>query len=403
MLQVLNLSHNELTGSIPSSFRDMNSLLAIDLSYNELEGPLPDSHFFKNASVEWFIHNGGLCGERKGLPSCSPSPLNGGGKGVPIIFWRRKRSKQKEANVSHNDAFFLWNYDKRDAYKEILEATENFSSRYCIGTGGYGSVYKVTLQKGKTFAVKKIQAPEDEGSNIHEQLFRHEIEALTRTRHRNIMKLYGYCSTSQHRFLVYEYMEKGSLLSILNTEDHAIELNWIKRLNVIKQIAYALSYMHHDCSPPIVHRDITSSNILLDLEFRACVSDFGIAKLLKHDSSNWTTLAGTHGYVAPELAFTMRVTELCDVYSFGVVAFEVLVGIHPGDYITTLSSTRIMDNALLEKILDHRLPHPTIEVLTEILAVIKIIQPCLDVNPLGRPTMQYISQELSKLNMPYIP
>lgn len=99
----------------------------------------------------------------------------------------------------------------------------------------------------------------------------------------------------------------------------------------------------------------------------------------------------------------MRVTELCDVYSFGVVAFEVLVGIHPGDYITTLSSTRITDNALLEKILDPRLPVPTIEISTEILAVIKIIQPCLDVNPLGRPTMQYISQELSKLNMPYIP
>ncbi|XP_072986438.1 uncharacterized protein [Typha latifolia] len=425
MLQVLNLSHNGLTGSIPSSFQDMKSLLAIDLSYNELKGPLPNSHFFKNASAEWFIHNRGLCGEIKDLPTCSPNPSNGGDKygkskiilsvvlpvlaallisiGVPIILWKRNRSKRKATNVSHNDAFFLWNYDRRDAYKKIIEATENFRDMYCIGTGGYGSVYKVTLPKGKTFAVKKIHAPEDEGSNIDEQLFRHEIEALARTRHRNIVKLYGYCSTSQHRFLVYEYMEKGSLLSILNTEEHAIELDWIKRLNVIKEIAYALSYMHHDCSPSIVHRDITSSNILLDLEFRACVSDFGIARLLKPDSSNWTMLAGTYGYVAPELSYTMRVTELCDVYSFGVVSFEVLVGMHPGDYITTLSSTRITDNALLEKILDPRLPVPTIEISTEILAVIKIIQPCLDVNPLGRPTMQRISQELSKLKIPHVP
>ena len=118
-------------------------------------------------------------------------------------------------------------------------------------------------------------------------------------RHRNIVKLHGFCSHSQHSFLIYEYLERGSLATILSNDGEAKELDWNKRLNIIKSVAHALSYMHHDCSPPIVHRDISSKNILLASEYVAHVSDFGTAKLLNQDSSKWTSLAGTYGYVAP--------------------------------------------------------------------------------------------------------
>ena len=113
------------------------------------------------------------------------------------------------------------------------------------------------------------------------------------------MKLFGFCSHAQHSFLVYEYLEKGSLATILSRDEEAQHLDWPKRVKIIKGVAHALSYMHHNCTPPIVHRDISSSNILIDEEYEARVSDFGTAKLLKLDSSNWSALAGTYGYVAP--------------------------------------------------------------------------------------------------------
>ena len=113
------------------------------------------------------------------------------------------------------------------------------------------------------------------------------------------MKLYGFCTHKRHSFLVYEYFERGSLAAMLSKDEEAKELGWSKRVNIVKGVAHALSYMHHDCLPPIVHRDISSKNILLDSEYEACVSDFGTAKFLNPDSTNWTVAAGTYGYMAP--------------------------------------------------------------------------------------------------------
>ncbi|KAI9152791.1 hypothetical protein LWI28_001241 [Acer negundo] len=133
-------------------------------------------------------------------------------------------------------------------------------------------------------------------------------------------------------FLVYEYMEKGSLFCILRNNVDAVELDWIRRLKIIKGIAHALAYLHHNCTSPIVHRDISCNNILLNSESEAFVADFGFARLLHSDSSNRSAIAGTFGYMAPELAYTMIVTEKCDVYSFGVVTLETLMGRHPENF-----------------------------------------------------------------------
>jgi serine/threonine protein kinase len=190
----------------------------------------------------------------------------------------------------------------------------------------------------------------------------------------------------------------------------------------VKDVACALSYMHHDCFPSIVHRDVTCKNILLDSQFKASVSDFGTSKLLKPESSNWSMLAGTYGYIAPgihilchnfilvftyyrstnsvekvnfflsllcpELAYTLSMSEKCDVYSFGVVVLELLMGKHPGDMINSVAFSE--KEIKLQEVLDHRIETPIGSVMDEIVKMIQIANQCLNNNPSLRPTMQEV-------------
>ncbi|XP_048129434.1 MDIS1-interacting receptor like kinase 2-like [Rhodamnia argentea] len=193
----------------------------------------------------------------------------------------------------------------------------------------------------------------------------------------------------------------GNLSNILKSEQRITMFIWSKRLNVVKGVAYALCYMHCECSPPIVHRDISSKNILLDEEYEAHVSDFGTAKVLQPCSSNWTSFAGTFGYAAPELAYTMEVNEKCDVYSFGMVTLEVIMGRHPGDLISSLASTspssrrHSTDSWPLKEVLDQRIPYPKGYVLGEVAVVIKMALSCISPKPEHRPSMQQVSRAIS--------
>ncbi|KAJ4719109.1 putative Receptor protein kinase [Melia azedarach] len=295
----------------------------------------------------------------------------------------------------NGDLFSIWNYDGTIAFEDIIRATEDFDIKYCIGTGGYGSVYKAQLPSGNIVALKKLHHSETEEPALLKS-FQYEVHVLSNIRHRNILKLYGFCLHRKRMFLIYEYMEKGSLFCALRNDDEAVNLNWKKRVNIVKDIAHALSYLHHSCAPSIVHRDISSNNILLNSELEAFVADFGTARLLDPNSSNRTLVAGTYGYIAPELAYTMVVTEKCDVYSFGVVALEVLLGTHPKDLLSSSSSslssfdqrTRLID------VLDQRLLPPTNPKLVEDLVLIAILAfSCLEAKPKSRPTMQDLSQE----------
>lgn len=212
---------------------------------------------------------------------------------------RKVKKTQVEATSNKNgDLFSVWNYDGLIAYQDIITATEDFDIRYCIGTGGYGSVYKAELPSGRIVALKKLHRLEAE-EPAFDRSFRNEVKLLTEIRHKNIVKLHGFCLHNRCMFLVYEYMERGSLFCALRNDDEAVALGWKQRVNIIKDIAHALSYLHHDCTPPIVHRDISSNNILLNSESKAFVADFGVARLLNPDSSNNTILAGTYGYIAP--------------------------------------------------------------------------------------------------------
>ncbi|GKV49011.1 hypothetical protein SLEP1_g55785 [Rubroshorea leprosula] len=425
-LELLGLGDNNLVGVIPSEIGNMMKLNILDLSANNFTGPIPYTlgpipETLAGFPLNSFIGNPGLYGYPFNSPTTSTSPFTQHRKNsnkvlrhVKIILLstispvlvslallllsrRLNGAKSKEAVLSptkNGDLFSIWNFDGRVAFEDIIVATEDFDIRYCIGTGGYGSVYKAQLPSGKVVALKKLHRRESEVPTF-DRSFRNEAKMLTEIRHKNIVKLHGFCLHRQCMFLIYEYMERGSLFCILRDDAEAVELDWMKRVNVIKNTAHALCYLHHDCIPPILHRDISSNNILLNSELDAVVSDFGNARLLDPDSSNHTTLAGTYGYIAPELAYTMVVTEKCDVYSFGVVALEVLMGRHPRELLTLLSKPYSLQNVMLSDVLDTRLlPPRTRNVIQSIVVVAMLALACLRAKPKSRPTMKYVSQQL---------
>ncbi|KAH7847084.1 hypothetical protein Vadar_021699 [Vaccinium darrowii] len=309
-------------------------------------------------------------------------------------FCLRKTPKiqSEDKATKHGDLFSIWNYDGRIAYEDIIKATNDFDIKYCIGTGGYGSVYRAQLPSGKVVALKKLHRLEAEDPAF-DLCFRNEVQVLTNVRHKSIVKLYGFCLHKRCMFLVYEYMEKGSLFCALRFDVEASEIGWTQRVKIVEATAHALSYLHHDCTPPIVHRDISSNNVLLNSQLEAFVADFGTARLLYPDSSNQTVIAGTYGYIAPELAYTMVLTEKCDVYSFGVVALETTLGRHPGDLLSSLSSPP-SENIMLTDVLDPRLPPPTNPIVEgNIVLVATMAFACICRNPKSRPTMLRLSQE----------
>ncbi|CDP22051.1 unnamed protein product [Coffea canephora] len=402
-LGTLDLSQNKLSGLIPKALAELPGLLHINLSFNNFEGPIPSGRAFVNLTLEEVKGNEGLCGNITGLRACERKelvliivlPLLGSFILLGALFGvlrlrdrRKQNSGVEDTEVNKGGLFAICAYDGKALYKEIVRSTEEFSETYCIGKGGCGSVYKAQLPSGEVVAVKRLH---NIPNVAKDRSFLNEIRALTEIKHRNIVKLFGFCSNAQHSILVYDYLEKGSLAKILSIEEEAKELDWQKRLNIIKGVAHALSYMHHDCSPPIVHRDISSNNILLDPECEGHVSDFGTAKFLRRDSSNWSSLAGTYGYVAPEFAYTMKVNEKCDVYSFGVLTMEVIKGKHPGDLIANLMSSKL-EEIELKDLLDQRLLYPNQQIEKSLISILKLARECLHVDPQCRPTMLIISR-----------
>ncbi|XVF66039.1 hypothetical protein PTKIN_Ptkin10aG0002000 [Pterospermum kingtungense] len=214
--------------------------------------------------------------------------------------------------------------------RDLQLATNRFSKENIIGDGGYGVVYRGNLINGTPVAVKKLlnnpgQADRD---------FRVEVEAIGHVRHKNLVRLLGYCIEGTHRMLVYEYVNNGNLEQWLRGDmSHKGYLTWEARIKILLGTAKALAYLHEAIEPKVVHRDIKSSNILIDDNFDAKISDFGLAKLLGDGKSYITTrVMGTFGYVAPEYANSGLLNEKSDVYSFGVVLLEAITGRYPVDY-----------------------------------------------------------------------
>ncbi|CAH8261041.1 unnamed protein product [Arabidopsis lyrata] len=212
---------------------------------------------------------------------------------------------------------------RKFSYKEIRKATEDFNT--VIGRGGFGTVYKAEFSNGLVAAVKRM----NKSSEQAEDEFCREIELLARLHHRHLVALKGFCNKKNERFLVYEYMENGSLKDHLHSTEKP-PLSWETRMKIAIDVANALEYLHFYCDPPLCHRDIKSGNILLDENFVAKLADFGLAHASRDGSICFepvnTDIRGTPGYVDPEYVVTQELTEKSDVYSYGVVLLEIITG-----------------------------------------------------------------------------
>jgi len=212
---------------------------------------------------------------------------------------------------------------------DILKATDNFNAVHIIGHGGFGTVYGVALPEGQRVAIKRLY-----GSNqfLGDRQFLAEMETIGKVKHQNLVPLLGYCARGDERFLIYEHMHHGSLEMWLrdrgNTTPKAI--GWPDRLRICLGSARGLMFLHHGFVPHVIHRDMKSSNILLDENIEPRISDFGLARIISaYDTHVSTIVAGTLGYIPPEYALTMKCTAKGDVYSFGIVMLEVLTGRPP--------------------------------------------------------------------------
>ncbi|MCO5561678.1 hypothetical protein L7F22_015299 [Adiantum nelumboides] len=442
LLNYLYLDHNQLSGEIPASFSNSTSLLVFNVSYNHLTGPIPE--IFAHMNSDNFLNNMGLCGAS--LPNACPvqqlvedntpdstrsvalvQTIVGTVVGVlglsfivivsaAFCMCRRPPSRggfhglnelEKGRSDSESSYSFFTAVAPGFTFQDILEATANFSPECEIGRGACGTVYKAKLPSGKLIAVKRV-ASQREGSPM-ENSFNAEVTTLGKIRHSNIVKLYGFCYHQEANLLLYEYMPKGSVGEHLHhrkiggdMQTVSCGLDWDTRYWIALGSAEGLAYLHHDCKPHIIHRDIKCNNILLDNDMKAHVGDFGLAKIMDVPySMSMSAIAGSYGYIAPEYAYSMKITSKCDVYSYGVVLLELLTGLLPvqsmelgGDLVTWVRTSIALKKELKE-IFDSRLSLENSFVLQEMVVVLKVALLCTSVLPTDRPTMREVVCMLS--------
>ncbi|XP_073044004.1 uncharacterized protein [Primulina eburnea] len=368
-LESLDLSHNNLSGTIPASLEALQYLKYFDVSFNELSGPIPARGLFKSLSSQFFMSNKGLCGDPKyGVPPCHENTEVESNRkklilrvvyiflgisalvlGITSLYmvarYRKKKNLVTLIESSVNAA------PSRVPYHELAKATEGYSESHLIGTGSYGSVYKGRLQNGEDVAVKVFNLQSEGGFKS----FDTECEVLRRLRHRNLCKVISSCSNEDFKALILEYMPNGSLEQWLYSENKFLDI--VQRLNIMIDVACALEYLHHGYSIPIVHCDLKPSNVLLDDDMVAHLSDFGVAKLLSDGVSiTLTKTLATLGYIAPEYGSEGLVSVRCDVYSYGITLMEVFTKTKPDD-------AKFTGNLSLRRWVNDSVPNALIQVI----------------------------------------
>ncbi|KAG8636280.1 hypothetical protein MANES_16G115300v8 [Manihot esculenta] len=225
------------------------------------------------------------------------------------------------------------------SYEELARATDGFSNANLLGQGGFGYVHRGVLPNGKEVAVKQLKA----GSGQGEREFQAEIEIISRVHHKHLVSLVGYCITGSQRLLVYEFVPNNTLEFHLHGKGRPT-MDWPTRLKIALGSAKGLAYLHEDCHPKIIHRDIKAANILLEFKFEAKVADFGLAKFSSDANTHVSTrVMGTFGYLAPEYASSGKLTDKSDVFSFGVMLLELITGRRPVD-----STQSFMEDSLVD-------------------------------------------------------
>lgn len=370
-IQILDLSENSLSGSIPTSLSNLFNLTHFNLSYNNLSGVIPPTPNIQQFGASAFSHNPGLCGAP--LTSCSANgttPATGKSNvlsvsaivaivaaaviltGVGLITIinmkaRRRRSDEATAVVESTPLgssdsnviigkLVLFSKSLPSRYEDWEAGTKALLDKEClIGGGSIGTVYRTSFEGGISIAVKKLETL---GRIRNQEEFEQEIGRLGNLRHPNLVAFQGYYWSSSMHLVLSEFIPNGNLYDNLHGLDYPgtstgvgnSELNWSRRYQIALGTARALAYLHHDCKPPVLHLNIKSTNILLDENYEAKLSDYGLGKLLPLlDNYGFTKFHNAVGYVAPELAQSLRLSDKCDVYSFGVVLLELVTGRKP--------------------------------------------------------------------------
>ncbi|KAK9061816.1 hypothetical protein SSX86_019000 [Deinandra increscens subsp. villosa] len=288
------------------------------------------------------------------------------------------------------------------SYEELAEATDGFSGSNLLGEGGFGCVYKGLLADGREVAVKQLKI----GGGQGEREFRAEVEIISRVHHRHLVSLVGYCISDHQRLLVYQFVSNDTLHYHLHGEGRPV-MDWATRIRVAAGAARGLAYLHEDCHPRIIHRDIKSSNILLDENFDAQVADFGLAKLAMDSNTHVTTrVMGTFGYMAPEYASSGKLTEKSDVFSYGVVILELITGRKPVDGSQPLGDESLvewarpllnqaLENEDFEGLVDPRLGKNYVQI--EMFRMIEAAAACIRHLAPKRPRMSQVVRALDSI------
>ncbi|XP_057737342.1 LRR receptor-like serine/threonine-protein kinase RPK2 [Arachis stenosperma] len=380
-LEVLDLSSNSLTGEIPEAIVNMRNLTDVLLNNNKLSGHIPPglaslrtlSAFnvsFNNLSGSLPSHSSLIkCSSAVGNPlirscrgfslsvqspdqqgqatdnseSAAPEQASSSKSGfnsieiasitsasaivsvlvalvILFLYTRKWKPMSRVAGSTRKEVIVFTDIGVPLTYEDVVRATGNFNTSNCIGNGGFGTTYKAEISPGTLVAVKRLAIGRFQGA----QQFHAEIKTLARLHHPNLVTLIGYHACETEMFLIYNYLPGGNLEKFIQ-ERSTRAVDWRILHKIALDIARALAYLHDQCVPRVLHRDVKPSNILLDDDFNAYLSDFGLARLLGTSETHATTgVAGTFGYVAPEYAMTCRVSDKADVYSYGVVLLELL-------------------------------------------------------------------------------
>ncbi|XP_052175238.1 probable LRR receptor-like serine/threonine-protein kinase At1g67720 isoform X2 [Diospyros lotus] len=332
-LKIIHLENNQLTGELPSSLVKLPNLRELYVQNNKLSGKVPSDLLNKNIVLNYTgnidLHKGaGRGGHDKIIIGSSIGAavlLIATIASCLLMYKGKKYNKQDQferTGPAPSLGSSLGGVAKEAAHcftlSEIEDATKKFQRK--VGSGGFGAVYHGTLKDGREIAVKVLNSNSYQGKRE----FTNEVTLLSRIHHRNLVQFLGYCQEEGKSMLVYEFMHNGTLKEHLHGRQ---SINWIKRLEIAEDAAKGIEYLHTGCTPSIIHRDLKTTNILLDKNMRAKVSDFGLSKFAVEGASHVSSIVrGTVGYLDPEYYICQQLTEKSDVYSFGVILLELISG-----------------------------------------------------------------------------